>query len=129
MNRSIVAWGLVWLAATAANAYDVPAEQPGEGKGTIGLVCVDDAGAVHLWNSTVKVEADASTRDNALKTDFDVCVDHVVSGLILRNSSPTPRAGDTVATPGPVAEDWIQGIAGYRKSVLRAQALQAKAKE
>lgn len=104
--RFLIAIGMAFFAAATVLAQDFPGDV--EGKGTIGLVCLDSAGTYHFWYSQNKA-------------DFDACVDQVVQAWTAKNSTVQPAHGPDASAPASI-NDLIQGMASYRQSVVRAKA-------
>jgi hypothetical protein len=99
-----------------ASAIQLPS-MPGEGKGTIGIVCMDPNGDPHYWNSRARA-ARADSNDH--RTDFETCLDQVVQTSVLKSAQRDMQDLSCDASPdaGPSesATDLIGGFNTLKKA-------------
>ncbi|MGK5084236.1 hypothetical protein WDW37_13150 [Bdellovibrionota bacterium FG-1] len=95
----------------------------GDGKGTIGLVCMDSFGQAHFWNSKRKVETRDTGED---QTDFEVCIDEVVEKMqispeatcqseVLMSSEFTLSAKSKLSRDSAEMTRMIHGFSTFRR--------------
>jgi hypothetical protein len=109
---------LLLFQATLASA-SINSTLPGEGKGTIGLVCVDSAGVTHFWTSRARRNSN-DKQISDIRTDFEICIDQVVQNWNVKAAVSREPQDLTCVDSGstdPQMNNLIGGFSTYKKAL------------